>query len=147
MNLSGLKWPVIIGVVVLIGWLMTSSGVNYMFNKFTASTPGADAAADDRSESGLSWLGKYSMTLFKYEKAAFIFETAVTRYPEGKNRWYNQYHMARCMEKLGQYDRAVALLRECAAVDAHAKDNRVARSQAITSRVEKLIEVHQLEAR
>ncbi len=147
MNLSGLKWPVIIGVIVLVGWLLTSSGVNFMFNKFTAGTPGVDVAQDARNEAGLSWLGKYSMMLFKYEKALFIFEAGATRYPEGKNVWYNKYQMARCAEKLGDYRRSVALLRECMAVKAHEKDTRVPDNDSINYRVEKLIEVHELEAR
>ena len=64
MDLSFLKWPVIIGVVVLIGWLGSSGGVNYMYGKFTTDTAGNPEKAAV-NEAGLSRLGGYCLKLFK----------------------------------------------------------------------------------
>lgn len=147
MDLSFLKWPIIIGVVVLIGWLGSSGGVNYMFTKFTADTPGTDAQKDEVNEAGLTRLGGYCLMLFKYDKAMSIFETAISRYPQGKNVWYNKYRMVKCAEKLNQNDKAVAIMKELMATNASQQDNRVPDNDNLRLRSEKLIEVNELERR
>lgn len=147
MDLSFLKWPIIIGVIVLIGWLGSSGGVNFMFNKFTASTPGQDAERDAVDEAGLSRLGGYCLRLLKYQKAMNIFETAMTRYPDGRNFWYNKYRVVKCLEKLKQYRGAVAILKELMAVNANQYDDRVPTNDALSLRAEKHIELYELENR
>jgi tetratricopeptide (TPR) repeat protein len=147
MDLSFLKWPVIIGVVVLAAWLMSSGGVNYMYNKFTANTPGVNAERDALDEAGLSRLGGYCLALFKYEKAMSVYRTVTTRYPTGKNFQYNRYQMARCAEKLEDYQESVDILKELMAVNAHAIDDRVPVNDNLNLRADKLIEMYELEKR
>ena len=57
MDLSGLKWPIIIAAVVGIGWLATSGGINWMVGNFTKATPGIDEQQDKVAEVGLSRVG------------------------------------------------------------------------------------------
>lgn len=147
MDLSGLKWPIIIAVVIGLGWLASSGGVNFMFKKFTSDQPGADAQKDATNEAGLSRLGGYCLMLMKYEKARDIFDTAVQRYPDGKNRLYNEYRIVRCAEKLGSYKRAADILKRLYNMNAHELDPRVPENDVIMLRCEKLIETHQLERR
>lgn len=147
MDLSFLKWPAIIAVVVGLGWLGSSGGVNYMYNKFTAHTPGQNAQQDEVDEAGLSRLGGYCLKLFKYEKAMMIFETAIERYPEGKTVLYNKYRMVKCAEKLERYQTAVDIMYELMDLNASAIDDRVPDNDNLRLRAEKLIEMHELQRR
>lgn len=147
MDLSFLKWPVIIGVIALVGWLGTSGGVNFMYGKFTGDTPGVDAQKDATNESGLSQLAEYCIVLFQYDKAMSILETAVTRYPNGKNVWHNKYRMVKCAEKQENYQRAVDLMHELMAANASTIDSRIPTNDNLKLRSEKLIEMHELEKR
>jgi DNA phosphorothioation-dependent restriction protein DptG len=147
MDLSFLKWPIIIGVIALVGWLGTSGGVNYMYGKFTADTPGVNPQRDEINEAGLSRLGGYCLKLFQYERTMAILETAVTRYPNGKNVWDNKYRMVKCAEKLGNYQRAVDIMHELMAANASTIDSRVPDNDNLRLRSEKLIEMHELERR
>jgi len=147
MDLSFLKWPIIIGVVVLIGWLGSSGGVNYMYNKFTASTPGQDAERDKVDETGLSRLGGYCLPILKYEKAMQIFETACQRYPQGEDYWFNRYRMVKCCEKLKNYGRAVRILKDLMANNVGEFDTRVPTNDVLNLRAEKHIELYELENR
>lgn len=147
MDLSFLKWPLIIGVIALVGWLGTSGGVSFMYGKFTADTPGVNAQKDAANESGLSQLGEYCIVLFQYERAMAILETAVTRYPNGKNVWDNKYRMVKLAEKQENYQKAVDLMRELMDANASAIDSRVPTNDNLKLRSEKLIEMHQLEKR
>jgi hypothetical protein len=85
--------------------------------------------------------------LFKYERAQNIYHTAITMFPEGKNAWWNQYQMARCAEHLDDYQGAADLLRDLIAAEAHNIDERVPNNDNLRLRVEKLVEVHELEKR
>jgi len=147
MDLSFLKWPAILGAIALIGWLASSGGVNYMYNKFTTGAPGANAEMDAVNEAGLCRLGGYCLTLFKYEKAKDIYHTALTRYPEGKNKWWMQYQMARCAENLEEYQACVDLLRDLILNEANSKDERVPNNDNLRLRIDKLVEMHELEKR
>jgi tetratricopeptide (TPR) repeat protein len=147
MDLSFLKWPIILGVIALIAWLGSSGGVNYMYKKFTADPPGVDAKKDEINEAGLSRLGGYCLRLTKYQKALAIFEEAANRFPGGKNFWYNRYRMVRCAEKMKDFKRAVDLMHELIAADASKIDDRVADNDNLRLRSEKLIEMYELEKR
>ena len=147
MDLSFLKWPIIIGVIALVGWLASSGGVDYMFKKFTADEPGVNAQKDEINEAGLSRLGGYCLKLFKYEKAMSIFDTAITRYPQGKNFWLNKYRMVKCAEKLEDYRKAVDILEELMDANASSIDSRLPGNDNLKLRSEKLIELHELENR
>jgi hypothetical protein len=68
MDLSGLKWPLIIVVVVAIGWLGSSGGINWMISQSTDAVPGADATQDARDEQRLTSVAGYLLTLWRYEK-------------------------------------------------------------------------------
>lgn len=144
MDLSRLKWPIIILVVVGAGWLTSSGGVNYMYNNFTKAEPGAEPARDKSDEAGLSRLGGFVLMTFRYEKAEEIFSTAITRYPGGANLWYNQYRLAKCKEKLEKYAEAVELLEGLIAADASSSDPRVPGADILRPRTDKLIEVHEI---
>jgi tetratricopeptide (TPR) repeat protein len=145
MDLSGLKWPLIIGLVVLVGWLGTSPGVNFMRGQYTKAVPGADAAKDVSDEAGLSRLGGYCMRTFQYAKAIDIFEESLSRYGEnGKNYWYNLYRLVRCYEKVNDYQEAYNILKSLERNDAQTFDARVPNRDNLALRAEKLKEVHEL---
>lgn len=146
MDLSGLKWPLIIGFVVLIGWLGTSGGVNYMHGNFTKAVPGTDAERDKVDEAGLSRLGGYCMMTFQYEKAKNMMEESLSRYGEGgANYWYNLYRLVKCYEKLGNYQEAYNILISLSNADAQTHDDRVPGRDNLAQRAEKLKEVHELQ--
>ncbi len=143
MDLTWLKWLVIILVIVGVIWLFTSGGVNYMENKF--SQPAADDAAAVVNEAGLSKLGGFLLGTFRYDRARQVFEKAVDGYPEGANYYYNYYRLVKCYEKLGRYQDAVDVLADLSARDAHTIDERVPESSNLDLRCGKLIEIHELQ--
>ena len=147
MDLSFLKWPIIIAIVAGIVFLLSGGGVDYMFKKFTTDAPGVSAQKDEINEAGLSRLGAYSLFLWRYEKAMNIFQTAVTRFPNGKTMWYNKYRMVKCAEKMGDYKQAAETLKALVAANANTTDSRVPANAVLQLRAEKLIETHELEKR
>jgi len=146
MDLSGLKWPLIIVVIVGIGFLASSPGVSWMVGRYTQATPGQDAERDRRDEAGLSRIGGYLLYQWRYEKALEIMQTAVNRYGTGgANYWYNVYRMAKCQEKLGRMQESYNLLQELITANAHEIDGRVADNDNLRLRATKLKEVHNLQ--
>jgi tetratricopeptide (TPR) repeat protein len=145
MDLSGLKWPIIIAVVVGLGWLLTSGGVNWMVGNFTKATPGIDAQQDMVDEAGLSRVGGYLLFMWRWEKANDVLSLAVERYPEGPNLYYNLYRIARCEERMGNYQAAVDLMRELMDYDAHEIDERVPHTENLNLQANKLIEMYDLQ--
>ncbi len=146
MDLSGLKWPLIILVIVVIGWLGSSGGVNYMVNNFTKATPGADAQRDKVDEAGLTRVAGYLMMLLRWERSKDVLETVINRYGNtGANYWYNMYRLAKCYEKLGRYQEAYNILRDLAQLNAHQYDDRVPEFDNLNLRANKLKEVHNLQ--
>lgn len=126
MDLSGLKWPIIIVVVVAGGWLFTSGGVNWMISRATAATPGVDIEKDKFDEAQLSRVGGYTMRLWKYDKALECFNLARERYGEGgANYWYNTYRMVRCYERNGDPSTAIDVLTYLIDNGANTHDPRV----------------------
>lgn len=145
MDLSGLKWPLIIGVVVLVGWLMTSGGINYMISNFTKAQVGADPERDKIDEAGLSRISSYLITLFRYEKCAAVLNLSIDRYgATAPNYWNNLSRLSTCYEKMRNYRKAVEIIDFLIANEAHDKDPRVPNRDALSLRVAKLKEVHQL---
>lgn len=144
MDLSRLKWPIIILVVVGAGWLLTAPGINYMHTRFTSGQPGVDPARDLRNEAGLSRLGGFLVKTFRYEKGYQVLNDACTLYPGGPNFWNNQYRMAKCLEKMGNYHGAVQTLQMLMGNNANAIDARVPGFDVLKLRTDKLIEVHGL---
>ncbi len=146
MDLSGLKWPLIIVIVVAIGWLMSSGGVNYMYGNFTKATPGEDVERDKVDEAGLTKLGGYLMLLWRWEKARNVMEESVRRYGDsGANFWYNKYRLAKCYDRLEKYKVSYSILQFLISNNAHEYDERVANNDNLSLRAAKLKEVYEIQ--
>lgn len=146
MDLSGLKWPLIILVVVVVGWLLSSGGVSWMEKNFTKATPGQNTTRDKTDEAGLSRLGGYCLYLWRYERAAGLFESAIDRYGEdGANYWYNLYRLAKCYEKMERYQDSYDVLEQLITANASQYDDRVPENDNLSLRANKLKEVHELQ--
>ena len=146
MDMTFLKWPIIILVVVGGGWLLTEGGVNYMYDKFTTESVGEDADRDAFNESGLNRLGWYSMMMYRYEKAVTMYETSIERYPDGANIWMAYYNLARAYQKLDRYQEAVDILGMLRYEDADQYDERVPDINTLTLRIDTLVEVNLLKS-
>jgi len=146
MDLSGLKWPLIIVVIIGVGWLLSSGGVNYMVGKFTSATPGADVEQDKIDEAGLYRVAGYLMFLWRYEKAANVIDLAITRYGDaGPNYWDNLYRLAKCYEKMRDYQSSYNVLQDLMAANASQYDDRVPENDNLSLRAARLKEVHELQ--
>lgn len=146
MDLSGLKWPLIIVVVVGIGFIASSPGINWMVGRYTQAVPGQDPEKDRRDEAGLTRIGGYLLYQWRYESALNIMQTAVTRYgATGANYWYNKYRMVKCLEKLDRMQEAYNTLQELIVASAGNIDQRVPDNDNLTLRAQKLKEVHDLQ--
>ena len=146
MDLSGLKWPLIIVIVVGIGWLGSSGGVEWMIKQSIKATPGADATQDVRDEARLSKVGGYVLTLWRYEKAAEVFQMCFDRYgTSGANYWYNRYRLVKCLEKMEDYQGAYNVLKELLAAQAWTYDKRVPEFDNLNLRASKLKELYELQ--
>lgn len=145
MDLSGLKWPITIVVIVAVGWLFTSGGVNWMITQSTKAVPGTDVEKDKFDEAMLSRLGGYLLLQWRYEKAAECFNLARDRYGEtGANYWYNTYRLVTCYERMQQYQTAVEVLDYLLNNGANAYDKRVPENDNLGLRKGKLLETHEL---
>lgn len=146
MDLSGLKWPLIIAIVVGIGWLGSSGGVEWMIKQSTKAVPGADANQDVKDEARLSKVAGYVMMLWRYEKAASVMETCFQRYgTAGANYWHNQYRMVKCQEKMGNYQAAYDILKGLMTAQAWNIDPRVPDFDNLNLRASKLREMYELQ--
>lgn len=145
MDLSWLKWLVIVLVVFGLGWLVTSGGVNYMYNKATAGTVGVDAAKDKSNEAILTRYGGFLLSTFRYDRAKQFYSTALQRYPGGENRFWNRYQLARCHEKLDEMEESVNLLLYLYDENGNQYDSRVPNQDTLKLRIQKLIEVNQID--
>lgn len=146
MDLSGLKWPLIIVVILGIGWLGSSGGVEWMIKQSTKAVPGADAAQDVKDEARLSKVAGYVMMLWRYEKAAEVMNTSFDRYGKtGANYWHNAYRMVKCQEKMGDYQAAYDILNELLAAQAWKIDPRVPDFDNLNLRASKLKELYELQ--
>ena len=145
MDLSGLKWPLIIVIIVAVGWLASSGGVSWMQTNFTKATPGTDVERDKIDEAGLSRLATYVLYLWKYEKAKEILTLSIDRYGEGgANYWFNVYRISTCNERLGNYQEAVDDLQYLMDSTASEKDARVPELDNLALKAAKIREVHEL---
>lgn len=144
MDVSKLIWALVIAAVVGGGWLLTSGGVNWQLTKYTEATPGEDADRDELDEAGLSKLGGFLLTTFRYEKAKEVYDLALDRYPDGKNIWWNLYQLARCEERLENYQDAVNCLVILRDQDGDSHDERVPNRDNLELRIQKLVETHEL---
>ncbi len=145
MDLSKLKWLVIILVVFVGGWLVTAGGVNYMFKRATSGTPGMDANKDKVNEATLTRYGGFLLSTFRYEQSKKFYNEAVQRFPAGANRYWNRYQLARVHEKLDEEEESVVLLLGLWEDDANQYDHRVPNQDTLKLRIQKLIEVNQID--
>jgi tetratricopeptide (TPR) repeat protein len=99
---------------------------------------------DQANEKGLSALGGLLIKTFRYEKGFEVLNDASRLYPQGANFWYNQYRMAKCLEKMDRISEALKLLDNLYVNDIHALDNRVPPRDVLKLRIDKLQEVHGL---
>ena len=144
MDLSRLKWPVIIIVIVVIGWLVTDPGVRFLRAKLTEGQVGVDAKQDEANEAGLSMLAGFLIKTFRYASAEEVLKDALDRYPNGKNALLNQYRQAKCREKQGDYEGCIEILASLRDMDAHQTDDRVPEVDVLNLRIDKLAETHEL---
>lgn len=145
MDLSRLKWPLIIVALAGIGWLGTSGGVGWMYDTYTEATPGVDPKRDQRDEAGLSRIGGYTFHLWQWEKAIDILETAIERYGEvGANYWFNLERLSTCYDRIGEYQVSYDLLQVLIRARAHELDERVSHNDNLKLRAEKLKEMYDL---
>jgi tetratricopeptide (TPR) repeat protein len=145
MDLSGLKWPLIIVIVVGVGWLMTSGGITYMVNNFTKVTPGQDVERDKVDEAGLTRVGGYLLLMWRYQKAADVMQTSIDRYgPSGANYWHNLYRVAKCYDRMGQYQQSYDVLQQLITANASQYDDRVPENDNLSLRASKLKEMYEL---
>lgn len=143
MDLSWLKWPLIILAVVGALWLLSSGGTAYMYNRFSAD-PGEDEVLARRYESGLTNLGNFLLKTLRYEEAEEVIRSAVEKYPNGKNVYLNWYRLAKLAEKRGAYEESVRILEGLMREDANAFDKRVPPYDNLRLRADSLIETHDL---
>lgn len=147
MDLSFLKWPILILVIVGGGWLVSEGGINYMINRFSQGTVGQDEARDRTNELGLSRIAGFLIFTFRYEKADQVLSHLTTRHtPDtgAQHYWHNLYRLALCKERLGRQDQAVMILRNLAHANAHQYDDRVPGYEVLRLRAERLMEAHGL---
>ncbi|GMU92255.1 MAG: hypothetical protein AMXMBFR4_13130 [Candidatus Hydrogenedentota bacterium] len=144
MDLSRLKWPLIIAIVVGGGWLVTDGGVRYMHGKFTEGEVGVDPKRDEMNEAGLTRLAGFLIKTFRYASAEKVILDALNRYPQGKNALFNEYRLAKCVEKQGDYAQCVAILQRLRDIDAHSYDDRIPERNVLQLRIDKLGETHEL---
>ncbi len=149
MDMSKIVWPVIILAVVGLGWLGTSGGTSYMYKQYTKSTVGEDVNKDVKNEASLSKLAGFLMKTFQYKRAAEYYQTAIDRYTTessvGKNYWMNIYNQTRCYEKLDDNDKAADNLVYLRDNNADGIDERVPDYDTLNLRLQKLVEVFQLD--
>lgn len=146
MDLSGLKWPMIIAVLVGTGWLFTSGGVNWMYGKFTAAAPGVDLAQDTRDEAGLTKLAGYTYHIWKWRTTISIIETSIARYGQNApNYWFNMERLSTCYERIGDYQTSFDILQGLIQADAHQYDERVGNMDNLALRASKLKEMYELQ--
>lgn len=144
MDLSRFKWPVIILVVAAVIWLTTDQGVSYMHRKFMSGPVGADPKKDELNEAGLTRLGGFLMSTYRFQRAVRVFEDAIRRYPKGKNYYYNYFRLGKCKQELGNPQEAVRIYEELFQKDANSIDSRVATRDQLRLRIDKLKELHEL---
>lgn len=147
MDLSKLIWPLVIALIVGMGWLVSSPGINYMYGKYTASVPGEDLERDKQDEAGLTRIAGFLFKIMRHSTAKGILQAAVDRYPDGANVWYNYYRLAKCKEKEKDYAGCVEILAWLRSNNANQHDNRVPVQDILNLRMQKLIETHELPPR
>jgi len=151
MDLSRLKWPVIIVVVGGLSWLMTAGGNAWLENRLLSYEPGESAELDKANEQALSNLAGWYIRTFRHEKGIEILEETGERYPNGKNYYHNLYRRSRAHEVLGdasadrtvqenQYGSALEILSFLINNNVHQLDERVPETSLLQHRYDAIAE-------
>ncbi len=143
MDLSKLKWPLIVAAIAGIIWLTTDPGVDYLYRRYSGD-PGGDPERAERNEAALSRLAGFLMATLRFQRAEYVLEDVLHMYPEGKNGTYNLYRLSRVKGKLHKYEEAVKILDALVEQNAHAIDERVPENSVLQYRRTTLVEVHDL---
>ena len=147
MDLSKVKWVVIIAVIAVIIYFLTGPGVNSAYNNATKTAVGIDPKRDSTDEATLSKYGGYLTTMLRYEKSEKFYTAAIDRYgQEGKNFWLNIYKRARCRQKLNKYQESADDLFFLWMKDGNSQDKRVPNNYNIKSQLVLLIGLQDLDA-
>ncbi|HIJ65477.1 MAG TPA: tetratricopeptide repeat protein [Candidatus Hydrogenedentes bacterium] len=144
MDLGKLKWPILFLLLLAIFWFFTPSAANYFYNKHTQVEPGSDPALDKKHEAGLTFHGNFQMKTLRLKRAIQFLQAAVDRYPNGRNYWLNMSRLARCHERLGNYETTIEILETMLANNAKSIDDRVPPNSHLETRINKLREVHEI---
>ena len=147
MDLSKVKWIVLIAVIVGIVYFMTGPGVNSAYNNATKATVGENPDRDAIDEATLSKYGGYLTLMLRHERSEEFYTTAIDRYgQDGKNFSLNTYKRARCYQKLNKYKESADDLFFLWTEDGDSHDERVPDNYNIQSQLAKLIELFDLDA-
>ena len=145
MDLSKVKWLVIIAVVGGIIYYLTGPGVNSAYNNATKAAVGVNPDRDAIDEATLSKYGGYLSAMLRYEKSEEFYTTAIDRYgQDSKNFWLNTYKRARCRQKLNKYPESADDLFFLWTEDGHLHDKRVPVNNSLKNQLAKLIELFDL---
>ena len=144
MDMSKLVWAFAIVAVIVVGWLLTSGGTEFMYKQYTEATPGLDDGQDKRDEAGLTRLGNYLMRTFRYERASEVYEAAIKRYPNSKNYYMNVYRQAQAYRKMDEVEKAADNLMYLRDIDADQYDERVPNFDQINGELMRIVEVNGL---
>lgn len=149
MDMSKLVWVFAIIAVIVVGWLLTSGGTEFMYKQYTESTPGVDEAQDKRDEAGLTRLGGYLLRTFRYERASEVYEAAIKRYPidlypDSEHYYMNIYNQSKAYEKMDEWEKAADNLMYLRDVDADQYDERVPNFDQLNGELMRIVEVHEL---
>ncbi len=146
MDLSKIFWCVVIGVILLAGWLMTTSGMEKIYQNATKNLVGNDPDQDIIDEATLSKYGGLQQSMFRYENAKLFYTTSIDRYGmDGQNYWANLHQVARCELKLENDLEALKIFYDLWLDNAHLEDKRVPSRNVLKSRIQQLIELNDLQ--
>jgi hypothetical protein len=155
MDLTFLKWPLIIIIVGALIWLFTDGGLNWMESSLLAKPYGEDAQVDETTEARMSKLAGYLNRTFRSERADQLLIVCAERFPDGKNYYNNLYRRARIHERLGNtksnpddqlvhFNNALDFLYILIDDDAHTIDERVPPINALRRRATDIAERNSL---
>lgn len=156
MDLSGLKWPIIIVVVALMGWLVSSGGQTWMENRLLDYKVSENEDLNKANEQALSNLGGFFIKTMQYERGIRVLMNSIERYGEdGKNYYFNINRCSRTHEAIGDstanrekqiehYTKALQMLKFLIENNAHAIDERVPETDVLRLRATDIAENNQL---
>ena len=144
MDLSKLRWPVVILIIAGFIWLVSSPGMRFFYERYANAPVGQSAEEDRKNEAGLSWVGGFLLRTLRYEFADEVLTFAVEVYPNGENRLANEYKLSIVANRLGDYQRSVDILHELSRLNASTIDDRVPGNDRLNADALKLVEIHDL---